>query len=231
MYGASGLMSLPVSGIEPAQLDPGPEGAEGEVSAPIRHIDAERVDGVEIVAIFRHEHEALIPPPLARLCRIEGRVGHEPDGARVMSEARQAIIEEDRASPPADRGRPDGDRRKPERRLSPCGRALADQARIGPLDPVRRGLDADRAMRRPLLSGADSDKLAADLDDRRIVDAQVAGHLRLRLRGPRGSRRQRSAKASPAATVRARMASDVDKRRTMMPAISNSALARRASHL
>jgi hypothetical protein len=42
-------------------------------------------------------------------------------------------------------------------------------------------LRADSAMRRPLLSGADSDELAANLDHGRIVDLHVAGHLRLRL--------------------------------------------------
>jgi hypothetical protein len=35
-----------------------------------------------------------------------------------------------------------------------------------------------------LLSGAKCDELAVNLDDRRIVDARVAGHLRLRLGRP-----------------------------------------------
>ena len=156
--------------VEFAELDPGPEGAKGEVGAPVRRIDAERVDGVEIVAIPRHQDEALILPALAGLERIEGTVGHEPDGARVVPEARQAIIEEDRASAPADRGRPDIGRLEAERRLRPRRRALADQARVRPSDPVRRGLDADGAVRRPLLSGADRDELAADLDHGRIMD-------------------------------------------------------------
>jgi hypothetical protein len=36
-------------------------------------------------------------------------------------------------------------------------------------------------MRRPLLSGADSDELPADLDHGRIMDLHVPGHLRLQL--------------------------------------------------
>jgi hypothetical protein len=36
-------------------------------------------------------------------------------------------------------------------------------------------------MRGPLLSGADSNELPADLDHGRVVDLHVAGHLRLRL--------------------------------------------------
>ena len=167
--------------VDLAKFDPGPEGAEGEVGAPVRRIDAERVDGVEIVAIFRHQDEALILPPLAGLERIEGRIGHEPDGARVMPEARQAIVEEDRLSAPADRGRPDIGRREAECRASPRRRTLADHAGVGPPKPIGRGLDPDRAVRGPLLSGAKSDILAVNLDNGRIVDGRVAGHLGLRL--------------------------------------------------
>ena len=43
-------------------------------------------------------------------------------------------------------------------------------------------------MRGPLLSGADGDELAADLDHGRIMDLDVAGHLRLRLGRPDGRR-------------------------------------------
>jgi hypothetical protein len=41
-------------------------------------------------------------------------------------------------------------------------------------------------MGRALLSGAQSNELALNLDDRRIVDECVAGHLRLRLGRPEG---------------------------------------------
>ena len=41
-------------------------------------------------------------------------------------------------------------------------------------------------MRGPLLSGANSDESAADLDHGRIVDLHIAGHLRLRLGRPEG---------------------------------------------
>jgi hypothetical protein len=41
--------------VELAEVDPGPEGAEGEMGAPVQRIDAERVNGVEIVAILRHQ--------------------------------------------------------------------------------------------------------------------------------------------------------------------------------
>src|ERR1700733_626965 len=106
-----------------------------------------------------------------------------------MPETRQAIVEEDRLPSPADRGRPDVERLEAERRLSPCGRALADHARVSPSNSVRRGLDPDRPMGRALLSGAKCNELAVNLDDRRIVDARVARHLRLRLRPPpRGGR-------------------------------------------
>src|ERR1700722_14846137 len=101
-----------------------------------------------------------------------------------MPETRQAIVEEDRLPSPADRGRPDVERLEAERRLSPCGRALADQARIGPSNSVRRGLDPDRSMGRALLSGTKCNELAVNLDDLRIVDARVARHLRLRLGRP-----------------------------------------------
>ena len=61
--------------------------------------------------------------------------------------------------------------------------AGADHACIRPLDPVGRGFDPDGAVRRPLLPGADGDELSVNLDDRRIVDARVAGELRLNLGG------------------------------------------------
>ena len=78
-----------------------------------------------------------------------------------------------------------------ERRLSPCGRAFADQACVPPLEPVRRSLDPDRAVRGPLLSGADGDEAAVDLDDGWVVDAHITGHLRLRLGRPQGRREEK----------------------------------------
>ena len=47
-------------------------------------------------------------------------------------------------------------------------------------------------MRRPLLPGAEGGEPAVDLDDRRIVDARIAGELRLRLGGAdrRGEQKQ-----------------------------------------
>jgi hypothetical protein len=169
--------------IELAELDPGPERAEGEPGAPLRRINPERVDGVEVVAVLRHHDHAPILPAVAGLQGIERRVGHEPDRARVVAEARQAIVQKERPAAPADRGRPDIERLEPERRFGPFGRAFADHARVGPGEPVRRGLDPDRAMRRPLLPGAEGGEPAVDLDDRRIVDARIAGELRLRLGG------------------------------------------------
>ena len=78
---------------------------------------------------------------------------------------------------------------KPSAARAQAGGPLADHARVGPLDAVRRGLGADRAVGRPLLSGAKRDELAVNLDHRRIVDLHVAAHLRLRLGRPRGALR------------------------------------------
>src|ERR1700677_4064722 len=177
--------------VELAQLDAGPERAEGEEGAPVRRIDAEGVDGVEVVAIPRHQSETLILPAIAGLERIERRVGHEPDGARVVAEARQAIIEQDRISAPADRGRPDIGRPEAQRHPRPRRRSLPDQARVRPSDPIRRGFYADGPVRGSLLSRADSDKLAADLDHRGVVDLHITDHLRLRLGRPDGRRQEK----------------------------------------
>src|SRR5271156_919256 len=53
--------------IELAELDPGPERAEGEPGAPLRRVNPERVDGVEVVAVLRHRDHAPILPAVAGL--------------------------------------------------------------------------------------------------------------------------------------------------------------------
>ena len=139
--------------VELAQLDAGPEGAKGEIGAPVRRIDAERIDGVEIVAVLRHQDEALILPAFAGLERIEGRIGHEADGARVTPEARQAIIEENRLARRLIEGAQTLDGLKPSAaraqaggpwpitpasvHLTPSGEVLARMAPcVGPCCPV-----------------------------------------------------------------------------------------------
>src|ERR1700678_184590 len=141
--------------VELAQLDAGPERAEGEEGAPVRRIHAEGVDGVEVVAIPRHQDETLILPAIADFMRIESRVGHEPDGAGVVPEARQASVEKDGTSALADRGRPDIGRPEAQRHPRPRRRSLPDQARVRPSDPIRRGFYADGPARGSLPSRAD----------------------------------------------------------------------------
>jgi hypothetical protein len=75
--------------VELTQLDAGPEGAKGGIGAAVYRINPEWIDDVEIVAILRHQYEALIPPTFAGLERVEGRIGHEPDGPRVTCDARR----------------------------------------------------------------------------------------------------------------------------------------------
>src|SRR5581483_6810685 len=158
-------------------------GAVAEIGAAVREIDAEGVDRVEVVARVRLEDEALIGPAFARLGGIEGGIGHQADRARVLAEARQAIVEIESRAAPADRGRPDVLRAEAERALGPTGDALADRAGVRPAQAVRRGLDLDSAAIEALSAGAEGGVATVDLDDRGIVDAQVAGHRGLRFGG------------------------------------------------
>src|SRR5208337_664997 len=88
--GVSSLISLPVAGSSSLSLIPRPERPEREKSAAVSEIDAKWVDSVEVVASGRLENQAPVLPAFARFRRVERRVGHQADGARVAAEAREA---------------------------------------------------------------------------------------------------------------------------------------------